>query len=359
LVVTGEQMSSPRADRSALVEARIPLRFAEHAVDAETHVNLSAVRSDGTCLWIAGDETATVERLTTFDPGYAHHVTFPLAGLIDLPGGPQDEGDIEGLARQGPYLWAVGSHSCRRKRIKGRHDDDKSVRRLARVSNEPSRHVLARLAVTPGPDGLPTLVRQAPDGRTGALLPGGISALLSADEHLAPFLAIPGKDNGFDIEGIAVHGDSLYLGLRGPVLRGWAVLLQIQPQDGAKPGRLELGPLPGGSVYRKYFLDLDGLGVRDLCPAGDDLLVLAGPSMDLDGPVRVYRWHDAVSEDSPQIVRKPVLTRELELPYGEGDDHAEGIALLPGRRLLVVYDSPAPDRLVEPGTVIADIVALP
>jgi hypothetical protein len=346
-------------------ERRVALRFAEHAVETETHVNLSAVRSDGPCLWIAGDEAATVERLTALGDGYGAHVSFPLAGVLALPGGPQDEVDVEGLAQQRPYLWVVGSHSRRRKRIKSKHDDQKSVRRLAQVSDEPSRRVVARLVVTDGPDGRPTIVPEAPGGHTSAILPGGISAVLGDDEHLAPFLAVPGKDNGFDVEGIAVHqdshyrGDSLYLGLRGPVLRGWAVVLAVRPRDGTRPGELELAPVDGAQRYRKYFLDLGGLGVRDLCPDGGDLLVLAGPSMDLDGPVRVYRWRDALAGDPPQVVREQALSRELELPYGEGNDHAEGIALLPGRRLLVVYDSPAPDRLVDPGTVLADIVALP
>ena len=104
-------------------EAQVPLRFASHAVEAQTHVNLSAVRSDESVLWIAGDETATVERLTAADGAYQAHTTFPLAEVIALPGGPADEVDVEGLARQGPYLWAVGSHSSRRKRIKSKHDD--------------------------------------------------------------------------------------------------------------------------------------------------------------------------------------------------------------------------------------------
>jgi len=336
--------------------SRVALRFTKGAIDADTHVNLSAVRSDGPCLWIAGDETATVERLTGTPAGYGEHRTFPLADLVELPGGPEDEVDVEGLARQGAYLWAVGSHSSRRKQIKDKHDDAKGVRRLAQVTDEPSRHVVARLAITEGSGGLPTVVPTAGEA-TSAILPGGISALLADDDHLAPFLAIPGKDNGFDVEGVAVHGDSLYLGLRGPVLRGWAVVLEVQPQSGRKPDRLQLAELTDGELYRKYFLDLCGLGVRDLCPDGDDLLVLAGPSMDLDGPVRVYRWHDAL-DDPPQVVRRKALSRELDLPYGDGDDHAEGIALLPGRRLLVTYDCPAPDRLTEPGTVLADIIEL-
>lgn len=337
---------------------QLPLRFAEHAVDAETHVNLSAVRSDGRCLWIAGDETATVERLTADADGYGAHATFPLADAVALPGERHDEIDIEGLGRRDRYLWAVGSHSRKRKRVKPKHDDAKAIRRLATVSDEPSRRVLARLAVDDGPDGLPVIV---PDG-SAVLGEPGLLDVLVGDEHLGPFLAVPGKDNGFDVEGVAAHGEpggeTLYLGLRGPVLRGWAVVLEIRPrEDGA--GRLRLDPVDGPednrAPYRSHFLDLGGLGVRDLCPDGADLLVLAGPSMDLDGPVRLYRWAGAAQADSPVVVR-PV--RELDLPFGEGDDHAEGIALLGDGELLVVYDSPAPSRLAVAGTVLADVVTL-
>ncbi|WP_255278811.1 DUF3616 domain-containing protein [Actinomadura madurae] len=49
-----------------------------------------------------------------------------------------------------------------------------------------------------------------------------------------------------------------------------------------------------------------------------------------------------------------------DLPHGDGDDHAEGIAVLdePGTRLLVVYDSPSPERLTADGGVLADVVVL-
>ncbi|WP_445187429.1 DUF3616 domain-containing protein [Pseudonocardia sp. Cha107L01] len=97
-----------------------------------------------------------------------------------------------------------------------------------------------------------------------------LANLLAEDEHLAPFLAIPAKDNGFDVEGLAVHGETLYVGLRGPVLRGFAVVLELLPEEAA-PGRLRLVPIEGERCYRKHFLDLGGLGVRDLCPHGPDL----------------------------------------------------------------------------------------
>ena len=340
------------------IDRRVSLRFGSEAVESATHTNLSAVRTDGDYLWVAGDETATVERLShTGTDQYANHVTFNLTDVLTLPAGPDDEVDVEGLARHGPYLWAVGSHSSKRKKIKQKHSDTKAAKRLAQVSEEPGRRVLARLAIV---DGVP--VRESPDGhRSAALGKPGIHDLLSDDEHLAPFLVIPGKDNGLDIEGIAVHGDPgeerLFVGLRGPVLRGWATVLELAPRE--KNGTLTLAPLDEKAPYRKHFLNLDGLGVRDLCPHANDLLILAGPSMDLDGPVRVYRWPGAALIDTPEVVHRSELHHELDLPFGTGTDHAEGIAVLPDDELLVVYDSPDPTRMPKPGTVLADVVRLP
>jgi hypothetical protein len=350
----------------------VRLRFGDLSRAAATHTNLSAVRVDGRVLWIAGDETATVERLVADDPAqpaeYADERTFRLADFIDLPGADADEeADIEGLARTGHFLWAVGSHSLRRKQIKARHAGDKALRRLARVEGQENRQVLLRLPIA-DVDGLPTPVREiVVDGEhhRAAQLDkrDGLRTLLRHDDHLAPFLAIPGKDNGLDIEGIAVSGDRVYLGLRGPVLRGWAFVLELRPYvDPAEPGRLRLRPFDDGREYRKHVLDLDGLGVRDLCPDGDDLLVLAGPTMSLDGPVRIYRWHGAYRVAMPAVVRGEVLTRELEITYGEGDDHAEGMGLIgrPGDKLaMIVFDSPAAIRLTDDGAVIADVVRLP
>ena len=355
------------------VERRVPLRFEESARRAGTHSNLSAVRSDGAVLWVAGDETATIERLVADAPDephdYAQQTGFRLADHVELPAteDDEDEADIEGLARHGCFLWTVGSHSLRRKQVKAGHSGEKALRRLAAVTGQPNRQLLVRLPVGVV-DGLPTVVRELEEGgvrhraASFGLHGTDLRDVLADDEHLGPFLPLPGKDNGLDVEGIAVAGPRVYLGLRGPVLRGWAVVLELRPEtDPDAPERLRLTPLDDGRPYRKHVLRLGGLGVRDLCPHGDDLLVLAGPTMDLDGPVRVVRWHGALRADTPQVVRGDLLTRELDLPYGNGCDHAEGISLLgaaDGRSLLVVYDSPSPARLTDDG-VLADVVRLP
>jgi hypothetical protein len=354
------------------LERTVRLRFGHLSRANATHTNLSAVRSDGAVLWIAGDETATLERLVADDPAapaeYAEDASFRLADFVELPGEDADEeADIEGVARHGQFLWAIGSHSLRRKQIKDRHEGDKALRRLGRVVGQDNRQILVRLPIA-DVDGRPTPVGSLTvDGdthRAAVLAPkDNLRTLLADDEHLAMFLPIPGKDNGLDIEGIAVHDDRVYLGLRGPVLRGWAFVLELRPYvDPDSPQRLRLRHFADGRAYRKHVLDLGGLGVRDLCPAGEDLLVLAGPTMDLDGPVRIYRWLDAMRVEQPSVVRGETIRREVELTFGEGDDHAEGMGLIgppESKQVLIVYDSPAVARFHGDDIVLADVVNLP
>jgi hypothetical protein len=84
--------------------------------------------------------------------------------------------------------------------------------------------------------------------------------------------------------------------------------------------------------------------------------------MDLDGPSRIYRWRKALKAEGPEIVTHNRIDHLLDVPHGEGVDHAEGLALIEGAacRLLVVYDKPAASRLHKGGTAIdADVFVLP
>ncbi|GAA2854609.1 DUF3616 domain-containing protein [Nonomuraea rubra] len=317
---------------------QVELRFDHASRASQTHTNLSALRQSSTGLWVAGDETASFEHLTWTGDHYGDQRTFMLADYIALPAGPQDEADIEGLARANGYLWLVGSHSLKRRKVKSK-DPEKGAERLATVIREENRFILARLPLDPRTE-LP---------QRGSVLSGSqsLTAHLRNDPHLAPFLALPGKDNGFDVEGIAVTPEHVYVGLRGPVLRGWAVVLELRVEDAGK-GRLRLS-----EPYRKHFLNLGGLGVRDMCPDGNALLLLAGPTMDLDGPVRVVRWRPGGRRQG--VVPADELETVLELPYGVGCDHPEGLARLSDGRLIVVYDSPSPARITPAGGVLADV----
>ncbi|MBY0464750.1 MAG: DUF3616 domain-containing protein, partial [Burkholderiales bacterium] len=172
------------------------------------------------------------------------------------------------------------------------------------------------------------------------------------------------KDNGFDIEGLAVNGRRLLLGLRGPVLRGWSALLEIEVE--AHGGTLRLVPLDGSdTLMRKHFLQLDGLGVRDLHWHGDDLYILAGPTMVLNGDIRLFKWPQAkaVMQANREPARfETALNESVSLPHGRGVNRAEAMCDLPPALAgdqpswLVLYDAPGPDRRDGDRTVFGDLL---
>ena len=185
---------------------------------------------------VANDEFAPVERLTQGrDGSYAGHEIMHLAEVFDLPEGADGEMDIEGLDIADGYLWVVGSHSLTREKPKpGEHDPDAALARLTEVKQHPNRHFLGRLPLVesaPG-SGLFALRPRAGNGKRGTTRRSGclkmkaernaLTRALDGDVHIARFMRVPAKENGFDIEGIAARGDRVFLGLRGPVLRGWA-----------------------------------------------------------------------------------------------------------------------------------------
>ncbi|HEY2225247.1 DUF3616 domain-containing protein [Actinomycetospora sp.] len=330
---------------------RTTLHLGEH-----THtygLSLSGLAVRGQTMMLAPDEGAALLRLTRQSPGeWGDPRELPLGDAVDLPGGPDDEVDVEGIDVQGSLqdglLWVTGSHSVKRKRVKPGTPAADVLARLATVSAEKPRRVLARLPLA---DGLPV-------PGAGARLPAGRRGLFGAladDEHLGPFLGVPGKDNGFDVEGLAVLGEpsevtTVLLGLRGPVLRGWAVILEVRVGPGEDPGELALLDVS------KHVLDLGGLGVRDLVRDGEDLLVLAGPTMVLSRPARVLRLRGAAGAGA---LGEAVFARDVEelceLTTGDGEDHPEAIAVVGEDSLLVLHDSPAPDR-VGPHSVAGDVL---
>lgn len=303
--------------------------------------NLSAIVSEGPHLWLGGDEGTMIERLTRDAAGdFGTHARFDLAGLLALPDqGPKpSEIDLEGLDFDSGYLWLTGSHCLKRKRPK-----DDPLKDLAKVERQLNRFTLGRVPL----EGDEPAAKSA-DGRlaAGRLATTGkgneLTDALVDDAALGPFLTIPSKDNGLDIEGLAVTGNRVFVGCRGPVLRGIAIVLELEIREGAA-GALSLASL-GGKKLRRHFLDLGGLGVRDLVIDGADLLILAGPTMVLDGPVLVYRWPKALERSEESFVAPKDLARVLAVPFGDKVDHAEGFALVGSRRVMICYDSPGEAR---------------
>jgi hypothetical protein len=348
----------------------------EFDTGAVAHTNLSGAAFSGDWLWVVGDETSQVERLRHLDRAgreslrFGEARSFALSALLELPGAADEEADLEGMAVADGFLWLVGSHGLKRKNIKATGAPADSAKRLAKLSLDGNRRLLACVPIEPAADGAPELVAETKDGRRALRLKGDSESnelmdLLASDPHFGRFMAIPGKDNGFDIEGLAVNGKRLLLGLRGPVLRGWTALLEISVE--ARRGYLRLLPLDeSGTLLRKHFLPLDGLGVRDLHFCGDDLFILAGPTMALDGEIRIYKWAGAKAalagnREPARFDAVPVETAAL--PHGRGTNRAEAICNLPPTlsgnepQWLVLYDAPGPDRLEGERVVFGDLVS--
>ena len=161
---------------------------------------------------------------------------------------PERVEDIEALVVSGAEVLVIGSHS-RSKSGKARPDRRRVVR-------------------TTGPSFSLDL----------AACPACVAA-----EPLAP------DSGGFNIEGAALAGPDLLLGLRSPLDAGRAQILVVS-----------LGA-DAGHIQRVLSLDLGGAGVRDLVPFRGGFLLLAGPPADGNQPHTLWFLSglDAVPERLP------------------------------------------------------------
>src|SRR4030095_15559862 len=105
-----------------------------------------------------------------------------------------------------------------------------------------------------------------------------LRGFLDTTEPFKSFGAIASKENGVDAEGLAVRDQRLYIGFRGPVLRGNFTPI-LRCRFGSPIGEPEV-----------LFVNLGGCGVRDLARVDGGLLILAGPVGDGLGSYQLYLW---------------------------------------------------------------------
>ena len=320
---------------------RVALRFTGDVVRGGSHDNLTAARADGEHLWVAGDETATIDRLVldsaTAPLRAGRQRSFRLADLVQLPGPPDGESDIAGDRPQ--RRLAVGDRVARAGPATAEADPRRregGVRRLGKLRRDPNRFVIVRLAVQLGVDRRPEPVRVARDGRRSAL----VGAPRRGDAWSTCCAPTPTSRRSWRFPARTTASTSA--GSRSSATgstSGCAARCCAAGPWCWSCGPRRTRPTPAGSRWGSSrrapgtgstFLDLGGLGVRDLCPDGDDLLVLAGPTMALSGPVgapvagRDRRW-------GGPVVREADLPVETVVTNGEGVDHAEGdLAARPG-----------------------------
>jgi Protein of unknown function (DUF3616) len=217
--------------------------------------------------------------------------------------------DGEGVAYAAPYFYIVGSHGCGRSNGKFRL----------------SSFILARLRV----DGLGRPIDRA--GRPLVRDPFAqavettyrVSDLLQRAGKAAKFF---GKDlessNGMNIEGVAVLGDTIWFGLRGPVRKKkTAYLVSGEIDDLFRPGKARSRAKPN-----VVSIELDGLGIRDLAPLPDKrLLVIAGAAHGPEVPFKLF----VVDPDKETVTPLEQLAEVRQRVDGEmKTGKAEGVTVL-------------------------------
>ena len=268
--------------------------------------NASAICRVDKLMFVATDEpTSEGNVVQVFRPNDADFQLDPARTiLLDPSKSDKKEMDIEGLATDGQTVYVIGSHSAKRKKI----DPEKSYRTnrkslISAVEIQPSRDVLLRFDWHD--DDEPLQIERTT-----------LRDVFLETEPFASFQSNSSKENGIDIEGIAVYQGQVYVGFRGPVLRGnFAVVLKF---GFGKPLKK---PTP-------LFVNLGGRGIRDLTSVDQGLLILAGPVGDGPGSYQIYFWdgRDGVpGSDAPTSVNDPGLRFIDNFPAIEGTDVVDAI----------------------------------
>ena len=304
-------------------EAPVWLDYGKAGLKPKFLPNLSAATTAKGFLWTVSDEMRTVECLAPFRSGYRLHRQLSLDALFPgLPGADSArEADIEALEVANGRLWICGSHSLTRRTP----SVTTKVVVNAEIQKRPSRRLLGAVALTD--DGGDVL---AP----GEALPfkgdGSLRAALAKLPHIVPFMDLPSKENGIDIEGLAVVRKKILVGLRGPVVENVALIAAITLEANFKLAQ---------DIPFLHFVDLEGLGVRDLTRWNSEVLILAGPVSSATGPFKLFRW-------TPRLTHKIQKAQEVQV-FASGQDIPEGMCALSRARtpgLLVLYDTRNPKR---------------
>lgn len=258
--------------------------------DEKKNENISAIEAIDELLIVGADEGSKI-KILKYDEDYKVERSISL--------GNDQEIDIEGIACENNTVYVVGSHSYKREKINSTQSYEQNRKAIETVLLDPQRDQLFRFNLSTG-----SKIEQT-----------SLRSIIESNKVLQLFSNIPSKENGVDIEGIAVHNELLYVGFRGPVLRdNWVPILKCRF---AKPiAQVDL-----------VFVNLDGQGIRDLTRVSDGFLILAGSIGDSPGSYQAYFWdgEDCLpgSRTSGRVGQIKLLGK---IPVDE-NAKAEGLAL--------------------------------
>jgi Protein of unknown function (DUF3616) len=275
--------------------------------------NISALDRIGEFLILGADEANQVQVLQRHGDDY---------GVIRniILNQKAEEIDIEGIACEGDSVYVVGSHSWKRKKMdpeKSYEENRKLMLSAGSVIPQPDRDRLCHFSL-------------AADGSASPVEETSLRSIIDNSLLLQVFSRVPSKENGVDIEGISVRDGQLYIGFRGPVLReNWVPVLKCRFAQPITETEL-------------VFVNMGGLGFRDITRVDKGFLLLAGPVGDGPGLYQVYFWD---GEDCLPGIRPLGKYGQIkclgEIPTHE-EGKAEGLSLLKEGHshyeVLIVFD---------------------
>lgn len=230
------------------------------------------------------------------------------------------EVDIEGIACEGDQVYIVGSHSWKRPKMKMERAYEKNRKMLEQVLFEQSRDHVFQFRIDA-------------DGKVaGSIRKTSLRSIIRKNKMLRVFSRVPGKENGVDIEGIAVRNGLLYFGFRGPVLRGNYVPVLVSKFSKELDG------------YELVYVNMGGRGIRDIVRTNDGFLVLGGPVGDGPGSYQLYFWdgRDCVPGKRENGEPAGQCIYLCEIPTADGAK-AEGVTVAKEHdtsfEFLIIYDS--------------------
>ncbi len=276
--------------------------------------DVSALVKLGPLLVIASDETRAIQVLVPEAAPDRYRAQTPIRLLRGEEDRTEEEFDIEAMALHGSTLYVLGSHCQTRGKVKGKKANHaKNLEALTEVKRRPERERLFRVTL------------DVHTGQPARVECKSLTEVIRNDALLGRFFGIPSKENGIDLEGVAVDEEGLlYLGFRAPVLCG-----QLTPV-------LRL-PFDDPTRYRLLMVRLDGYGIRELVRVAGGFLVIAGPAGEIDVPGRFYFWDGGDCLPDKGQASQPKLLGQIP-----GPGKPEGLVVLKedagGWEVLVAYD---------------------
>jgi hypothetical protein len=241
----------------------------------------SIICQDRTCL-VASDEINQLQILKK-----KNNTMEVTDRVIDL-GDSQVEFDLEAMTKSGTHFYATTSHSLNRK-----HNE-----------YHPERYQIFKFKFDKD---------NFSDFQTHSL-----SNVIMKNNVISAYFKRPIDEQGIDIEGMAYANNSLFIGLRSPLIDGKAVIIKVNANDFFEHN---------SKASETLLVDLDGHGIRGMDFHAGNLFVVSGKSL-VEQKQKAALW---------KLNLKGEVLKKYAVPKSK--KKLEGVHILDKHNAIFIYDS--------------------